>query len=291
MSIRKLAWLDFGKLAVPTLVIYAAMVLAPIVITIVQSFTSATYPGSPSEFVGIDNYATALTSTSFQAAMAHTLGITAFVTIVPNAVGFALALLLDRPLRLFAVLRSIVFVPVVLASVVVAFIWQVLLTQKGAINDLLAGLGLPPVGWLQDPQVALISVSIVVAWALTGLCLVTYLAGLQSIPHELVEAARIDGAGFWSTLRYVTWPGVAPALTLNTVVLMISGFKVYEHVLILTGGGPSGATETATVRILRTSFEEFRTGLSSAMAVILLVVVLVVTVVALRLLQRREVQL
>lgn len=288
---RAAARIDFAKLALPAIVIYAAMVLLPIAISIFQSVTNATFPGSPADFIGVQNFMTALGSDAFLRSLANTAAITAFVTIVPNAVGFFLALLLDHPTRLFASLRAVIFVPVVLSSVVVAFVWQVLLTQNGAINQALAFLHLPQVGWLQDPAVALWSISAVVAWSVIGLCVVTYLAALQSIPGELVEAAKIDGAGPLATLRYVTWPGVAPALTLNTTVLLISGFKIYDQVLVLTGGGPAGATETATMRILKTSFDEFRTGLASSMAVLLLLLVVMCTVVALRLLQRREVQL
>lgn len=291
MSRRSLAVTDFTKLALPAVAIYVVAVLVPIGMSIWQSMTDATYPGSPAEFIGLENFGRALGSTEFTSSLVHTIAITAFVTIVPNAVGFALALLLDAPTRTFAALRAIIFIPVVLSSIVVSFIWQVLLTQKGAVNQLLNALGIPAVPWLQDPTVALFSIAFVVAWSLTGLCLVTYLAALQAIPHELTEAARIDGASRPQLLRYVIWPGVAPALTLNTVVLLISGFKVYDHVLVLTGGGPAGSTETATMRILRTTFDEFRTGLSSAMAVILLLIVMVATAVALRVLQKREVQL
>lgn len=291
MNRRTWALVDFGKLAVPAIAIYAAMVLVPVGVSIYQSLTNATYPGSPTSFIGFGNFTTALESEQFRDAMAHTLAITAFVTVVPNVLGFFLALLLDRPTRLFAALRGVVFIPVVLSSVVVSFIWQVLLTQNGAVNQIVAAVGLPPVGWLQDPSVALWSIGVVLAWSLTGLCVVTYLAALQSIPLDLTEAARIDGAGQLATLRYVTWPGVAPALTLNTTVLLISGFKVYDQVLVLTGGGPAGSTETATMRILRTSLDEFRTGLSAAMAVALLITVVLLTVLSLSLLQRREVQL
>jgi multiple sugar transport system permease protein len=281
---------DFSVLALPALAVYFAVVLIPIVISILQSFTDMRLIGTPSTFVGLDNFAKLAGSAEFGRAFRNTLLVTAVVTVVPNAAGIALALLLDRPTRMFAALRSLLFIPVVLSSVVVSFIWQVILTQRGVANSLLGGLGIPPIGWIQDPAVAIWSIGIVVAWSLTGLCVVTYLAALQTVPGELVEASRIDGAGPVQTFRYVVWPGVAPALTLNTVVLMISGFKLYDHVVVLTGGGPAGATETVTTLLLQTSFEEFRTGYASAMAVVLLIAVLLTTTLSLRLLQRREVQ-
>jgi multiple sugar transport system permease protein len=289
--LRRTVTLDFVKLALLAIVIYATVVLVPISMSIFQSLTDMRLAGAPANLVGIDNFVRLIGNDTFHSAFLNTLLVTAVVTVVPNALGIALALLLDRPTRLFAGLRSILFIPVVLSSVVVSFIWQVIMTQRGVANSLLAAVGLPTVGWLQDPEVAIWSISIVVAWSLTGLCIVTYLAALQTIPTELVEAARIDGTRPLQTFQYVIWPGVAPALTLNTVVLMISGFKLYDHVVVMTGGGPAGASETVATLLLKTSFDEFRTGYASAMAVVLLAVVLLATAMILRLLQRREVQL
>jgi multiple sugar transport system permease protein len=274
------------------LAVYATVVLLPILISVFQSFTNASITRPQPDFVGIDNYTRLVDNEAFHTAALNTVIVTAIVTIIPNGLGIALALLLDRPLRLYAALRAILFIPVILSSVVVSFIWQSILTEKGVLNQSLdaVGLGFLARGWLQDPTFAIGSIGVVVAWSMVGFCVVTYLGALQTIPLELSEAARIDGASKLQAFRYVVWPGVAPALTLNTVVLMISGFKLYDHVVVLTGGGPAGATETAATLILKTSFQEFRTGAASAISVVLLVFVMLATFVALRLLQRREVQ-
>lgn len=283
---------DLALFAAVPLAVYATVVLVPIFIALAQSFTDASITRPKTSFVGLDNYARMFASPSFQTAAVNTLLVTLMVTIVPNALGIAFALLLDRPTRLYSALRATLFIPVVLSSVVVSFIWQTILTKDGILNSILRGIGLDGIalGWLQVPALAIGSIGVVVAWSLTGLCVVTYLAALQSIPVELIEAARIDGASRLQVFRYILWPGVAPALTLNTVVLMISGFKLYDHVIVLTGGGPAGSTETAATLILKTSFQEFRTGAASAIAVLLLIVVMFASFVTLRALQAREVQ-
>jgi multiple sugar transport system permease protein len=125
-----------------------------------------------------------------------------------------------------------------------------------------------------------------------GFCVVVYLAGLQGVPQELLEAAEIDGAGPLRRFRAVTWPLLAPSLTINTVVLLISAFKTYDYVKVITNGGPgSGATATIAFDVLQTGFDANHVGYASAMAVLMLVIVAVVTTVVLTFLRRREVDL
>ncbi|MFE2728107.1 carbohydrate ABC transporter permease [Kitasatospora sp. NPDC059327] len=281
-------FLGFGA---PGLLVYACFVLAPITLSVGYSFTNADQFAPTTEFVGLDNYTRLLTDDAFLTALRVTTILTLIVVVLPNVLGLAIALLLDRTGWLYQALRSVFFVPVVLSSVVVSVIWQAMLTDDGLVNSLLTSLGVDsPPGWLSDPTLALYSVGFIISWQLLGFCAVVYLAGLQGVPQELHEAAAIDGAGPWLRFRKVTWPMLAPALTINTVMLLITGFKAYDHIQVLTSGGPgTGTTATLAFSVVQTGFTANRTGEASAMALIMLVIVAVISSIALRFLQRREV--
>ncbi|AQW56037.1 carbohydrate ABC transporter permease [Streptomyces violaceusniger] len=283
----------FVGFGLPGLLVYACFVLAPILLSVGYSFTNADQFKPHTRFIGFDNYVNLLTDDAFLTALKVTTILTLIVVIVPNVLGLAVALLLDRRGWLYNALRGVFFVPVVLSSVVVSVIWQAMLTDDGLINTTLRSLGVAhPPGWLSDPQLALYSIGFIISWQMLGFCAVVYLAGLQGVPQELHEAASIDGAGALLRFRKVTWPMLAPALTINTVMLLITGFKTYDHIQVLTNGGPgTGTTATLAFSVAQTGFTANRTGEASAMALIMLVIVAIVSTVALRFLQRREVHL
>lgn len=283
-------FLSFGA---PGLLIYGCFVLAPILLSAGYSLTNYNPFDPPTEYVGLRNYRLLFADTEFRTAMWVTTVLTMIVVIVPNVVGLLLALLLDRPNWLYRALRTVFFTPMVLSSVVVSIIWARLLADDGLLNRSLRGLGVDqPPGWLSDPNIALYSLSSILCWQMLGFCVVVYLAGLQGVPHDLVEAAAIDGAGPVKRFRHVTWPMLAPALTINTVVLLISAFKIFDHVQVITNGGPgTGTTATIAFTVLHTGFTANHQGYASAMAIVMLVVIALATAVALTLLKRREVEL
>ena len=277
----------------PGLLVYVCFVLAPIVLSFGYSLTDYNPFSPPTEYVGLGNYRRLLHDQEFLTSLRVTTTMTLIVVIVPNVAGLLVALLLDRRGWIYNALRSVFFVPMVLSSVVVSVIWTRLLDNDGLVNDTLRSLGLShPPGWLSDPDLALYSLSSIVAWQMLGFCVVVYLAGLQGVPHELLEAAALDGAGPVHRFRYVTWPMLAPALTINTVVLLISAFKVFDHVQVITKGGPgAGTTATIAYNVLDTGFTENRQGYASAMAIAMLLVIATASAIVLKLLQGREVEL
>ncbi|MEV0622299.1 sugar ABC transporter permease [Nonomuraea sp. NPDC050404] len=274
--------------AAPGLLVYACFVLAPILLSFGYSLTNADLFHPAADFTGVRNYLTIFADDSFLRSLYVTTVLTLIVVILPNVGGVAVAVLLDRRGWLYNALRSVFFVPVVLSSVVVSVVWMAMLQDEGLINRLLG----TRVGWLSDPDLALYSIAFVISWQMLGFCSVVYLAGLQGVPPSLLEAAQIDGAGPWLRFRRVVWPMLAPAMTLNTVMLLITGFKAYDHVQVLTAGGPGlGTTATIAFTVIQTGFAENRTGLSSAMAITMLVIVAVASSVLLRVLKRREIDL
>jgi len=283
----------FASFAAPGVLIYACFVLAPILVSLGYSLTNYNPFNPPTKYVGLENYQLLLRDDQFLTALRVTTILTVIVVIVPNVLGLAVALLLDRHGWLYNALRSVFFTPVILSSVVVSVIWSRLLDSEGPLNEMLKALGVDqPPGWLSDPAVALYSVASIISWQMLGFCVVVYLAGLQGVPVELQEAAAIDGAGPVRRFRAVTWPMLAPALTVNTVVLLISAFKAYDYIKVITNGGPgSGTTATIAFNVLQTGFDANHGGYASAMAILMLLIVAVVTAIALRFLQRREVDL
>ncbi|KRV48400.1 sugar ABC transporter permease [Wenjunlia vitaminophila] len=281
----------FAVFAAPGLLVYLALVLVPIGITTAYSFTNKNPFNPPTHWVGLDNLTSLVSDDEFRKALWNTIIITGIVTIVTNAGGLAIAMLLDRRGWLYNMLRSVFFVPVVLSAVVVSVIWQTILVDDGLLNSKLRQLGMSdPPGWLSNPDLALYTVSWVIAWQGIGFCVVIYLAGLQGIPQELHEAAAIDGCGPMMRFRHVTWPMLAPAVTINTVMSLIGGFKAYDQVQVLTNGGPGpGTTSTLAFQVVQTAFNGNHVGYASAMAVVMLVLVAAVSVIALGLLQKREV--
>jgi multiple sugar transport system permease protein len=283
-------FLSFGG---PGTAVYVCFVLAPILISFGYSLTNYNPFRGDTKFVGLDNYRVLFTDEEFLTSLKVTTILTLIVVIVPNTAGLAIAVLLDRSGWLYNALRTVFFVPVVLSSVVVSVIWTRLLDNEGLINQVLRGLGVAePPGWLSDPDYALYSLGGILSWQMLGFCVVIYLAGLQHVPTDLLEAASIDGAGPVRRFWRITWPLLAPALTINTVILLISAFKIFDHVQIITRGGPgTGTTATIAYNVLQTGFIANRQGFASATAIIMLVLIAILSGVTLKLLQRREIDL
>jgi multiple sugar transport system permease protein len=282
----------FGVFAAPGLLVYACFVLAPIVVSAGYSLTNYNPFNPPTHYVGLRNYRLLVHDEEFLTALKVTVILTVILVIVPNVLGLAIAVLLDRQGWFYRFWRMVFFIPVVLSTVVVSVVWTRLMADDGAFNEVLGWFGVSPVGWLSDPDLALYSLAWIMSWQMLGFCVVVYLAGLQSVPAELGEAASIDGAGAVSRFRHVTWPLLAPALTINTVVMLITAFKAYDHIQVITNGGPgTGTTATIAFSILQTGFVDNRQGYASAEALVMLIIIATASGLVLRLLQRREVKL
>ncbi|SCL28300.1 raffinose/stachyose/melibiose transport system permease protein [Micromonospora pallida] len=237
------------------------------------------------EFVGFDNFVRIFTTESSLNALKMTLIFAVAITILQNGIGLLLALGVNTGLKSRNFLRVVFFAPVVVTPVVVAYLWKFMLAPDGAVDSALHAVGLGSLSqtWLGDPTWAAVSVVMVVVWQHAGYSMVIYLAGLQAVPQELHEAAAVDGAGVWRRFRSVTWPLLAPATTINVVLTIIGGLKMFTEVYVLTGGGPGGSTETLSTLLYKSAFQFDEFGYGIALALVLAAIVGLFSVVQFRL--------
>lgn len=276
---------------VPALLIYAGVVLYPTVAGGVYAFTDWTGRRVTPAFVGLENFVELFAAPAARSALRNTLVIALSTTVLQTLLGLALALALHSTLRSRHVLRTLFFAPALLPPVIVGFLWQYILTPGGPLNGALeaVGLGALTQNWLGDASIALASVIGVIIWQNAGLTMVIYLAGLQGVPAELLEAAAIDGASRWQRLRRITIPLLIPATTIAMSLTLIGSLKLFDQVFVMTGGGPGYATETMSVIMYKEAFVSGRYGYSAAIALVLTMVVFAFALVQMRGLRRFEV--
>ncbi|GAA0956893.1 sugar ABC transporter permease [Actinocorallia libanotica] len=274
----------------PALTLYLYVVLAPSLQGAGYAFTDWTGLGTPASFIGLENFRKSLGDPDARDALWQTLLVTVVITVVQNVIGLLLALGVNSRIRSRNVLRVLFFAPAVMTPVVTAYLWRYLYAPEGAFNTALETLGLGSLtqNWLGDPDLALWSVAAIVIWQFSGYSMVIFLAGLQGVPRELHEAAGVDGAGAFQRFWHITRPLLAPATTINLMLSMIGGFKLFDQVYVTTGGGPGHATETLSTLIYKNAFQFDEYAYSTALAVFLAVVVAVVSAGQYRGLQRQK---
>ncbi|WP_371781497.1 carbohydrate ABC transporter permease [Streptosporangium subroseum] len=273
--------------AVPALLVYAGVVLYPSIVGVFYAFTDWSGIGEGKSFVGLANFRAILGDEQVMGSLGNTLLLTVAILVVQNGVGLLLALGVHAKLKSRTLLRVIFFSPVVVSPVMVAFLWKYVYTPdpSAGLNGL---LGLD-IDWLGDPSVALWSIAGMVVWQYAGYSMVIFLAGLEGVPKELHEAAMIDGAGTLQRFRYVTWPLLAPALTINLMLSTIGGLKLFDQVFAATNGGPGYATETLSTVLYKQAFVYGKFGYSTAIALVLALFVAAVSLVQIYYLRSREV--
>ncbi|MBT3901689.1 MAG: sugar ABC transporter permease [Pelagibacteraceae bacterium] len=282
--------IDYFLLLMPGLILFGLLIMLPILLTIVYSFFKISFLTNQFDYVGFKNFLKLLHKKDFYNSLQIVLTLTIIAVIFSNLIGIIFAKLFNKNNKIFIVLRVLIFTPFILSPIVVGYTFSSILTDKGILNQFLNFFSIThDISWLGDSKYALISISIALCWQLVAFCTVIYLACLKNIPSELEDAVNIDGANNIQKFRYLDWPLLAPALTINTVVILISSFKLYDRVLALTGGGPGRSTETISMLIIRTAFNENRVGFASSMSLILLILSGITTFVALIYLGKREV--
>jgi multiple sugar transport system permease protein len=248
---------------------------------------------TPATWVGLGNYRELLGDAAFRNALVNTLYYAAVTT--PVSVGLALgcAVLLNRRLLLRGLGRTAIFMPVVVGLAVVAIAWTFLLDpDTGLLSYWLGKVGIESgQGWVRDPSLAMPAVMLVGIWKNFGFYMVIYLAGLQSIPRDLYEAAKLDGAYAWNQFRNVTWPLLANQTLLVLILCATATLQAFDQIYVMTRGGPFFKTETLVMMVYREGFKEFRFGYAAAISWVLVLLILVLSLVQLAYFRRREVRL
>ncbi len=261
----------------PNLVLIAGFLFVPIALALQLSFQETRGFGDP-EWVGAANYATMVQDPDFWRSLGTTLLFTAVTVPIELAAGLGLAVLMNSVLPARGLLRTLLVLPMVISGVASAMIAVILFYESnGLVNKVLQAIGLERIAWQSEGGPALVSVIVVAIWLRLGFNMVIYLAGLQSIEPELYEAARIDGAGRWQQFRSITVPLVGPSSFFLLIMNVIASFQVFDVIFVMTGGGPSGATNVLVTYAYQNAFVIREQGYGAALGIVILVITLVFT--------------
>jgi multiple sugar transport system permease protein len=264
----------------PALLILGAFLVYPAGFAFVMSFYDWKVLGE-SEFIGLDNYRRFLIMPNVRLAVQNTLYYTALN--VPGTLFAALfvALLLNAEIRARAWFRVVFYLPVISSDVAVALLWKWLYWagDRGLINGVIRGFGIPPQDWLGNPAFAMPAIVVMTIWQGMGFYVLIFMAGLQSIPPEQYEAAKIDGAGRWRRFRHITWPLLRPVTLIVLLLLTISSLQVFTPIFVMTGGGPANSTLTISFYIYNLAFANGLYGFAAAVSYLLFGAILVVTII------------
>ncbi|WP_353827693.1 carbohydrate ABC transporter permease [Agromyces sp. SYSU T0242] len=274
----------------PAAIIYLVVIIYPLIASVRLSLTDSP-AGGAGEFVGLDNFVQMFNDQDVIDAMWRSIAFAVVVCIFQNGIALAIARAFYSRPRQQRVYSVLVLLPMLISPVMAAFIWSAFYSPDGVINTVLSNVGLDGLTriWLGDPDIALWAIAVVNIWMFIGFSAAIFYAGYMNMPSDLLEAARIDGAGglrrFWS----IEWPLLAPSLTVNVTLSLIGSLKVFEFPLVMTNGGPAESTTTLTMLIYEKIFGGqglFSYGVT--IAVLLLVVVVVLSGIVNTVLRRRE---
>lgn len=274
----------------PTVLVLLGLTIYPLLYSVWLAFHSLELAFSPfPEFAGFGNFVRAWEDSRFWGALKNTAVYVVAGVGLQLGLGLVFALLLNRQGRGRRLLTSLFFLPMVVAPVVAGFQWRMILHDGfGPLNYLLRSLGFEGASWLADPKLALGSVIAADVWEWTPFLIVVLLAGLQSIPTELYEAGRVDGAGGWQAFANITWPLLKPVIIIGLLVRSIDAFKLIDLVYVLTSGGPGNRTEILGFYTYLTGFRYFSVGYAAALAFIQVAILTVVARFFLRFLREQE---
>jgi raffinose/stachyose/melibiose transport system permease protein len=282
--------LEVALLAGPAILIFLAFVIVPVLMAGYYGFFKWKGFGPPTNFVGLDNYLIILKDSAFHDALLHNGFIVVMSLILQGPVAVVVALLLNQKMHGRSIIRVLIFVPYVVSEVIVGTGWSLMLQTNGAVNGMLTKLGLPSIDWLSDPKVALWSLMIIISWKYIGFAVILFLAGLQSIPEELFEAAAIDGATYWQTQRRITLPLLGPTLRIWAFLSIIGALQLFDLVWIIWGQFISSTAGTSTMATYMVSNGRMsgNYGFGNAVAVVLFLISLVIALVYQRFVLRRD---
>ncbi|MCK2215347.1 sugar ABC transporter permease [Actinomadura sp. ATCC 31491] len=285
---RRRGYLLFAAFALPNLALIAVFSYWPIIENIYLSFTTWDFISPQADLVGLLNYQALFSSSAFPEVLWRTLVWVVVVVVVTLVLGLALALLFAQRVRGTTAVQTLAFSPHVLSGAAIATIWLLIFDPHHGLSRLVfEAFGTSSPAWTTDGSWALWALIIVSIWKGLGFVAIVYLVGIQQIPAEVLEAARIDGAGRWTAFRRVVFPLLSPTTFFLVITQTISAFQAFDVIAMMTGGGPAGETTTLSWFIYDAAFSRTDVGTSSAASMIMFVVLMAITVLQFRFVERR----
>ncbi|RJX37432.1 sugar ABC transporter permease [Paenibacillus pinisoli] len=275
----------------PAVLVFVLIILIPFVSGLYYSFTSWNGVSGEVSWIGLDNYKHIfMQDTAFRDSFWFTTRFTIIGVAATNVLGFALAYFLIKPLKSRNVLRTVFFMPNVIGGLLLGFIWQFIFVKGFSAVGELTGLAFFNQPWLGTEGTAFWAIVIVFVWQTAGYLMVIYISSLNNVPKDILEAAEIDGASRWQTLRTIIIPLIMPAATVCLFLALSWSFKMFDLNLSLTRGGPFGSTESVAMNIYNEAFSNNRYGLGTAKAIIFFVIVAVITSIQVKFTKSKEVE-
>ncbi|MFD3257814.1 carbohydrate ABC transporter permease [Paenibacillus lentus] len=288
--IRTLAWINLMYL--PALIMFGLFIFYPFIQGIRVSFTNWNGYSPDFQWVGLEKYKALLQDKNVLITIKNTFIYGFGSTILQNFFGLLYAIFLDRNLKGKGIVRTIVYLPVIISPLIMGYIWYFFFQYDGGtINDVLGLFGKEAVDWLASGKVAVWIITFVNTYQYMGIAMIIYLAGLQSIPKDFYEAADIDGAGGWIKFKRVTLPLLMPSITINVIVNIIGGLKLFDVIIAMTNGGPGYASSSLSTMMYNLYFARQDAGYAAALGNVMFLMIAVISITALIALRRREVRL
>ena len=289
---KRREYLENFLFTIPAVILVCIVMYIPFVMSGYYSLTEWNGIAKEPLFIGLKNFSEIFSGkVEFLSSLWFTVRYTLLFVIMSNVIALALAVALTKKFPLVNVYRSLFFIPYIMSMTIVGFIWKFIFTSGFKSLFAMTGWSFWNFSWLGDPKLAFFSVPLVGVWQSLGFYIVLYIAGLQAVPREVLEAATVDGASGSQSFFKVTLPLLGPSMTTCIFMSLTNGLKVFDIILALTKGGPGTSTYSATLQIYNDAFTKNMYGLGSAEAMLYFFAVLVITQVVLRLMSKKEVDL
>ena len=283
----------YALFTVPLLFVFATIVLIPFFIGVGYSFFSWDgLPLNPKIFVGMKNYVRLFSDSRFMISAGHTVIFTVFSVLLINVIGLAFALIVTTKLKVRNVARAMLFMPYLIGGLILGYIWKFILGDGlSYVAEALGSNSKLLSNWRLDSTMSMVALVVVSTWQMAGYIMIIYITGIMAIPDDVLEAASVDGAGFWQTLFKIKFPLLMPSFTIGLFMTLSNCFKIFDVNLSLTGGGPNNATEMFAMNIYNEIFSQNNFGYGQAKAIVFLLVIAAITLVQVSVTKKREVEM
>ncbi|MFC0523624.1 carbohydrate ABC transporter permease [Pontibacillus salicampi] len=278
-------------LYVPVIILLSVFIIYPFLNGVRISFTNWNGYSPTMNWIGIDNYTRMFTDPNTWLIVKNTLIYGIGSTILQNGIGLLYALLLNQSMKFRAVTRTVVYLPVIISPLIMGYIWYFIFQYNGgALNDVITLFGFEPANLLGNPDVNVWIITFVNTYQFLGIAMIIYLAGLQGISKDYYEAARLDGASAWQQFKKITLPLLMPSITINIVINLINGLKLFDVIIAMTNGGPGYASQSLSTMMYQLYFARQDAGYAASLGNLMFFIIVIISMTALVYLRRKEVE-